>query len=108
MFFLNFPLKSNARAFQVLVSKKGLPMSPFYTVDEVAALLRIAPATVRNRLCRGEDLPPSLRIGRRRLFPRDQFESWLDEQQTSQGIPEAEFPTVGHPTLGRPRERWNP
>jgi excisionase family DNA binding protein len=83
-------------------------MSPFYTVDEVAALLRIAPATVRNKLCRSEDLPPSLCIGRRRLFPRDQFEAWLDAQQSAQAVSEPDFPSVGHPMLGRPRERSNP
>ena len=42
----------------------------FYTVEEIAELLRIRPGTVRNRLSyRGNDLPPSVVIGRRRLFP---------------------------------------
>jgi excisionase family DNA binding protein len=83
-------------------------MSPPYTVEEIAALLQIAPATVRNRLCRGEDLPPSLRIGRRRLFPRDQFEAWLDSHETSRGAAQTDFGPIGGPTLGRTRARWNP
>lgn len=83
-------------------------MSPFYTVDEVAALLRMAPATVRNKLCRDGDLPPNLCIGRRRLFPRDQFEAWLEAKQTYKGVPGSEIPSVGNSILGRPRARWNP
>jgi excisionase family DNA binding protein len=42
----------------------------FYTVDEIAELLRIRPGTVRNRISRRDGhLPPSIVIGRRRLFP---------------------------------------
>lgn len=46
-------------------------MKDFYTVEEIATLLRISPGTVRNRLSRGKaQLPPSVLVGRRRLFPR--------------------------------------
>lgn len=49
----------------------------FYTVEEIAELLRIRPGTVRNRLSyRGYDLPPSVVIGRRRLFPLSGYETW--------------------------------
>jgi excisionase family DNA binding protein len=49
----------------------------FYTVDEMAELLRIREATVRTRLWREADsLPPSTTIGRRRLFPQDAYEQW--------------------------------
>ena len=42
----------------------------FYTIEEMAELLRVRPGTVRNRLWRGDKtLPPSVRNGRRRLFP---------------------------------------
>jgi len=50
----------------------------FYTVEEIAELLRIAPGTVRNRLSkRDRDVPPSIVIGRRRLFPLAECEMWI-------------------------------
>jgi hypothetical protein len=50
----------------------------FYTVEEIADLLRIRPGTVRNRLFRRADLlPPSIVIGRRRLFPLSDYEVWV-------------------------------
>jgi len=49
----------------------------FYTINEIAELLRIRAGTVRNRLCRGGDsLPPSTTIGRRRLFPVSAYDLW--------------------------------
>jgi hypothetical protein len=49
----------------------------FYTVDEIAELLRIRPGTVRNRLSRRDRaLPPSVVIGRKRLFPLREYELW--------------------------------
>jgi hypothetical protein len=49
----------------------------FYTVVEMAELLRVRPGTVRNRLWRRNDsLPPSTVIGRRRLFPLGAYEVW--------------------------------
>ena len=32
-------------------------MRPLYTIQELAHTLRLQPGTVRNKLCRGEDLP---------------------------------------------------
>lgn len=53
----------------------------FYTVDEVAELLRIRPGTVRNRLLyRKRELPPSIVIGRRRLFPLSDYEVWIKQR----------------------------
>ena len=46
-------------------------MRPLYTIQELAHTLRLQPGTVRNKLSRGEDLPRSVRVGRRRLFPED-------------------------------------
>lgn len=49
----------------------------FYTVAEIAELLRVRPGTVRNRLWRRDAaLPPSTVIGRRRLFPLREYEAW--------------------------------
>lgn len=39
--------------------------------------LHISPGTARNRLSRGEPMPPSVKIGRRRLFPSVELERWL-------------------------------
>jgi Helix-turn-helix domain len=49
----------------------------FYTIEEIAALLRVRPGTVRNRISRRDaDLPPSTINGRRRLFPVAAYEAW--------------------------------
>lgn len=49
----------------------------FYTVAEMAELLRVRPGTVRNRVYRGEaSVPPSTVVGRRRLFPLRAYEVW--------------------------------
>jgi len=50
----------------------------YYTVNEIAKLLHITEGTVRNRLCRGDDMPPHFRAGRRVLFPADQFTQWTE------------------------------
>jgi len=53
----------------------------FYTVEEIAELLRIRPGTVRNRLSqRAGDLPPSIVNGRRRLFPLRDYERWKQQR----------------------------
>ncbi|MEM5455775.1 DNA-binding protein [Paraburkholderia phytofirmans] len=54
----------------------------FYTLEEIAHELHIAPATARNRLTLGLPMPPSIRVGRRRLFPVDQYEKWIASQLT--------------------------
>lgn len=51
-------------------------MDRFYTVEEIAQLLRMSAGTARNRLSRGDDMPPSMRIGRRRLFPQKSLDQW--------------------------------
>jgi len=56
-------------------------MKEFYTVEEIAELLRIRPGTVRNRLSqRAGDLPPSIVNGRRRLFPPRDYERWKQQR----------------------------
>jgi hypothetical protein len=54
----------------------------FYTLEEIARELHIAPATARNRLTLGLPMPPSIRVGRRRLFPVDEYEKWIASQLT--------------------------
>lgn len=55
-------------------------MTRFYTLEEIASELHIAPATARNRLTLRQPMPPSIRIGRRRLFPAEEFERWIASQ----------------------------
>jgi hypothetical protein len=56
-------------------------LKDFYTVDEIAELLRIRPGTVRNRLSRRDrELPPSVVIGRKRLFPLTEYAVWKQQR----------------------------
>ena len=50
----------------------------YLSLEEVSRRLHISPATVRNRLSRRDPMPPSIKIGRRRLFPEDKFELWME------------------------------
>ncbi|TCG07867.1 DNA-binding protein [Paraburkholderia steynii] len=61
----------------------------FYTLEEIARELHIAPATARNRLTLGLPMPPSIRVGRRRLFPVDEYEKWIASQLMHSGGNEA-------------------
>jgi predicted DNA-binding transcriptional regulator AlpA len=50
----------------------------FLTVEEIAELLRVTASSVRNRLSRDDPtLPPSLRVGGRRLFTVSGYERWI-------------------------------
>ena len=49
----------------------------FYTLEDISAELHIRPGTARNRLALGQDMPPSIKVGRRRLFPVSEFEKWV-------------------------------
>lgn len=49
----------------------------YLTIEEISERLHISPGTARNRLSRGEPMPPSVKVGRRRLFPSLELERWL-------------------------------
>lgn len=58
------------------------PQIEVLTLDEVCEnVLRISAQTGRNRLSRGLPMPPSFRVGRRRLFLVTDVDQWL--QQTA-------------------------
>jgi excisionase family DNA binding protein len=80
-------------------------MRPLYTIQELAHALRLQPGTVRNKLSRGEDMPRSVLIGRRRLFPEDAVEAWLQAQETRQTLPtdEAQSTANAPKPVGRSR-----
>lgn len=51
----------------------------FLTIEEIAALLRVQVSAVRARLGRNDPtLPPSRRIGGRRLFPTALYQDWRE------------------------------
>ena len=81
-------------------------MRPLYTIQELASALRLQPGTVRNKLSRGEDLPRSVRVGRRRLFPEEAVEAWLQAQEArNAAAPSSDNQGVAHgpKAIGRPR-----
>jgi len=50
------------------------------TVTELADVLHMDVGTIRNRLSRGEPMPPSVKIGRRRLFPAQDLSNWINKK----------------------------
>lgn len=55
-------------------------MERILTLEDVCALLKVSVQTGRNRLCRGDPMPPSFRTGRRRLFLESKVEAWILQQ----------------------------
>ncbi len=49
----------------------------FSALEDLSKELHICPGTARNRLALGQDRLPSIRIGRRRLFPVTEFDKWV-------------------------------
>ena len=80
-------------------------MRPLYTIQELAHALRLQPGTVRNKLSRGEDMPRSVLVGRRRLFLEDAVEAWLQGVEARQTVPSSEAQATADPPkpLGIPR-----
>src|ERR1700681_2232915 len=78
-------------------------MRTLYTIQELAQTLRLQPGTVRNKLSRGEDMPKSVLVGRRRLFPEDAVEAWLQAQEACQAIPSCQAQAT--PDSPKPRGR---
>ena len=54
-------------------------MSDLVTIDEAAEITRLSPATVRYLVSVGR-FAPSAKLGRRRMFRRDQLTAWIDDQ----------------------------
>ncbi|MFV0510209.1 MAG: helix-turn-helix transcriptional regulator [Shewanella algae] len=55
----------------------------YLTYEQVADLLCMSTGGLRNRMSRGELMPPSVKVGRRRLFPETAFHQWLQAQKSS-------------------------
>jgi excisionase family DNA binding protein len=84
-------------------------MRPLYTIQELAHALRLQPGTIRNKLSRREDMPRSVLVGRRRLFPEDAVEAWLQAQEARQTLPSSEAQATADipKAVGRPRRPSN-
>lgn len=69
-------------------------MDTLLTTEEVAEVLRMTPAGLRNLIYRGRpgDAPPFIVVRRRRLFPASQLKEWLASKLQ-----------VGRRSRGRPR-----
>lgn len=55
----------------------------YLTLEEVCERLKINVLTARNRFSQGKKMPPCVRIGKKRLFPENRFEEWMDRQVES-------------------------
>ncbi len=77
------------------------PLKPLYTTQELAHALRLRPGTIRNKLSRGEDLPRSIQVGRRRLFPEHEVEAWLRDHEARSAVTS---PTKSVPTRDLERD----
>lgn len=58
----------------------------YLTVDEVAELLRVSPATV-YRLAKNDATLPVLRLSGLMRFPRERLARWLRDREQGQGRP---------------------
>jgi excisionase family DNA binding protein len=58
-------------------------MLELLTVRQLAKTLHCSEGTIYNRLSQGKDMPPSVQIGRRRLFPLDEFKYWMKQHSTA-------------------------
>lgn len=64
--------------------------------EEVARELRITPEALTNRISRGLPHPPFVQMSpRRRLWLRDAFYRWLEEQQRSGAGKDGPFERLG-------------
>lgn len=64
------------------------------TLSEISQILKISEHTARNRLSLGLPMPPSFRIGRRRLFIREEVYKWVATQAGQSFDPSCASPTT--------------
>ncbi len=51
------------------------------TLNDICKILKISTATGRNRISQNLDMPPSFKVGRKRLFFTRDVEKWLKDKQ---------------------------
>jgi excisionase family DNA binding protein len=57
----------------------------FYTMDEIAGILRVSVETARAYTQRKKDPLPCYRVGRQYLVDKVEFEKWMREKKNIQG-----------------------
>ena len=57
----------------------------FYTLEDVAMQLHMSVGTARNRIARGDFMPPFVKVGRRLLFSEIEFHAWLNALSEAKG-----------------------
>lgn len=57
-----------------------------YEMTQAADKLFMSVRTLRNKVSKGDDLPPSFRFSRKRLFPAREFEAWLEEKRNTSHV----------------------
>ncbi|MHB8390164.1 MAG: hypothetical protein ACYDBH_11350 [Acidobacteriaceae bacterium] len=50
----------------------------FSTLEDISKELHIRLGTARDRPALSQDRPPSIKVGRRRLFPVSEFKQWVE------------------------------
>ena len=52
----------------------------YLTIEEISSRLLITVGTAYNRLSTNKKMPPSIKVGKKILFPENKFEEWMDSQ----------------------------
>lgn len=65
--------------------ERTLTSAEFYTTNEVAALLRTSPSTVRYWRYTGKG-PDSIKPGKAVLYPRRAVDDWIDRLRAESGV----------------------
>jgi|GEM_PF-4357482 len=61
------------------VTQINLEQERFFSLKEISEKLHISIGTARNRISRGEAMPPSIKIGRRHIYLESEFLTWLEK-----------------------------
>lgn len=75
-------------------------------LDEVCVILQISPQTGRNRISLGEPMPPSFKVGRRRLFFQEEVNRWLVQLAKAESTCVVSAPLVVKRGPGRPSKHF--
>ncbi|MBU0538285.1 helix-turn-helix domain-containing protein [uncultured Zhongshania sp.] len=55
----------------------------YLTIEDISNRLFITVGTAYNRLSTNKKMPPSIKIGKKILFPENKFEEWMEKQVES-------------------------
>lgn len=82
-------------------------MSKIYlTYEQLCERIHMCVSTARARVSKKKSMPPSFKIGRRRLFPEDELEKWeVAQLQQQQKIQRIESARLNIKQRGRPTKK---